>query len=181
VIASTGRDRCWFAERWAEVAASLRAECGARCVILGGRSEYEVETAERIAALTDAAPINALGSGLRVLLGLIDACDLVIAPDTGPLHMAVAMDVPVVGLYGYTNPKRAGPYRKYHELLVDRFGDPGEDYSPGERYRPGRMQLITAGEVFEKARLGLERYAAAGPWRRERSSGGSSTPLATNR
>jgi heptosyltransferase I len=172
VIASTGRDRCWYADRWAEVATALRAECAARCVMLGGRSPYEVETAERIASLTDAAPINALGSGLRVLLGLLDACDLIIAPDTGPLHMAVAMEVPVVGLYGYTNPKRAGPFRKYQDILVDRFGDPGEDYSPGERYRPGRMRLITSRDVIEKAKLGLERYAGAGPWRRGREPRG---------
>lgn len=172
VLASTGPHRCWVTERWAEVAGALRAECGARCVLLGATSAYEVATAQAILAGTAAEPINALGSGLRVLLALLEACDIVVAPDTGPLHMAVAMDVPVVGLYGYTNPKRAGPYRKFGELLVDAYGDPGEDYRAARAYRTGRMARITAREVIEKVRLGLARYAPAPPWRRAGTASG---------
>lgn len=172
ILASTGPDRCWVIERWAEVAAALRADCGACCVLLGASSPYELAAAQAILARRPAAPINALGSGLRVLLALLDACDLVIAPDTGPLHMAVAMDVPVVGLYGYTNPKRAGPYRKFGELLVDAYGDPGERYAAARSYRSGRMARITVREVIEKAKLGLSHYAPEPPWRRTRKASG---------
>ncbi len=168
VLASTGSDRCWVAERWAEVATALRVECGARCVLLGGTTPYEEETARAITATTTAAPIDTRGSGLRVLLALLESSDIVIAPDTGPLHMAVAMDVPVVGLYGYTNPKRAGPYRKFGELLVDVYGNPGEDYRAARAYRRGRMANITVTEVVARTKLALDRYASTPPWRRQR-------------
>jgi len=81
----------------------------------------------------------------------------VVAPDTGPLHAAVALGTPTVGLYGTTNPRRCGPYRAYGDLLVDRFSAPGEEDAL-RRTRPGRMALITADEVFDKVRLALQRY-----------------------
>jgi heptosyltransferase I len=78
------------------------------------------------------------------------------------------MDVPSIGLYGYTNPKRFGPYRRFGDLLVDAFGDRGEDYPASARYRPGRMPRIEVGTVEAKVRLALERYAGGPPWRRVR-------------
>jgi heptosyltransferase I len=57
---------------------------------------------------------------------------------------------------GYTNPKRVGPYR-FRELMIDRFGDPGEQYSVSEGYRPGRMHRITVENVVEKVALALGR------------------------
>ena len=80
-----------------------------------------------------------------------------VAPDTGPLHAAVALGTPTVGLYGYSNPRRCGPYRAYGDLLVDRFSEPGEEDAL-RRTKPGRMARITADEVFDKVRLALERY-----------------------
>ena len=112
--------------------------------------------------------MDALGSGLRTLLGLLDLCDVVISPDTGPLHMAVAMDVPAVGLYGYNNPKRVGPYRRFGDLLLDAYGDPGEDYPISMAHRLGRMERIATEAVVAKVRLALQRYAAGPPWRRGR-------------
>ncbi len=168
VVATSKPDKNWMPERYAEVATRLQAELGARCVLLGGTAPLEVAAAKTIEAGAAAAPINALGSGLRTLLGLLDLCDLVIAPDTGPYHMGVAMDVPAVGLYGYTNPKRVGPYRRFGEYVIDAYGDPGEDYPVSMHYRFGRMPRITVDQVMEKARAALGRYAAAAPWRRSR-------------
>ena len=84
---------------------------------------------------------------------------LIVSPDTGPLHMAVALNVPTVGLYGYSDPSRCGPYRKYHDLLIDKFNDPGDEGTPVTRKtKPGRMECISAGEVIEKINLGLNKY-----------------------
>lgn len=89
----------------------------------------------------------------------LEACDLAVAPDTGPLHVAVAVGAPVVGLFGHTNPWRAGPYR-HRDLIVDRYTDPGEEPDPARRGpRHGRMERITVGEVMEKVEEGLSRYA----------------------
>jgi hypothetical protein len=83
---------------------------------------------------------------------------VVVAPDTGPMHIAVAVGTPTIGLFGYTNPRRAGPYR-FRELTIDAFGEPGESYDAGAGYRPGRMDRITVAEVLEKVELALNRYA----------------------
>jgi len=100
--------------------------------------------------------VDARGGGLRRLLWLLDGSALVVSPDTGPLHMARAMEVPVVGLFGFTNPKRSGPYRRFTELIVDGYARfPGEDYRVSMDRRPGGMGRITTGMVMEKVELAL--------------------------
>jgi heptosyltransferase I len=170
VVASSRREKNWMPERYAEAATELLRESGTRCMLLGGTSPIERAAADGILAGAGGRPIDALGSGLRTLLGLIDLCDVVISPDTGPLHMAVAMNVPAVGLYGYNNPKRVGPYRRFGDLLVDAYGDPGEDYPISMEHRLGRMPRITTVAVVEKVRLALARYAKGPPWRRSRAA-----------
>ncbi len=51
------------------------------------------------------------------MLALLKKSKLVIAPDTGPAHMAVAVNTPVIGLYAHHNPQRSGPY-KYRDYVV---------------------------------------------------------------
>ena len=80
-----------------------------------------------------------------------------LSPDTGPLHVAVALDRPVVSLIGYSNPKRVGPYRRFHDLMIDAYGDPGEDYPPSMESRPGRMGRIRVEDVLER----VERWRVA--------------------
>jgi heptosyltransferase I len=168
VVATSKREKNWLPERFAEVATRLAAERGAQCVLMGDTTPLERAAADAIVAATRAAPIDALGRGLRVTLGLLDSCDVVVSPDTGPYHIAVAMSVPAVGLFGYTNPRRVGPYRRFGDLVVDGYGDPGEDYPAAAGYRPGRMGRITAGQVLERIGAALARYAAGPPWRRAR-------------
>ena len=170
VVASSKAEKNWMPERYAAVARTLEQELGARCVLLGGASAIERAAAERILAAAPGCAIDLLGRGLRTLLGLIDACDVLVSPDTGPLHMAVAMNVPTVGLYGYNNPKRVGPYRRFTELLVDAYGDPGEDYPVSMEHRLGRMDRIQTADVLAKVRSAFERYASAPPWRRNRGA-----------
>ncbi len=59
---------------------------------------------------------------------------------------------------GYTNPKRVGPYRRYHDLLVDAYGDPGEAYAPSIEKREGRMERIGVDDVLEKVALWARTY-----------------------
>ena len=94
---------------------------------------------------------------MRKLVSILDASSLVLAPDTGPLHMAVALDRPAISLLGYTNPKRTGPYR-FRDLMIDAYGDPGEEYVASMENRPGRMERITVDDVLAKVRLWRERY-----------------------
>ena len=74
--------------------------------------------------------------------------------------MAVALDRPVVSLIGYTNPKRTGPYRRFHDLIADAYGDPGEDYPLSMENRRGRMQRISVRDVLDRVERWRERYAS---------------------
>ena len=160
VVATSKAEKNWLPERYAELALRLHRTMNARIVLLGGTMPIERAAADVI--MKDAAaakPVNALGSGLRTLIGLLDRCEVVVSSDTGPYHMCVAMDVPAVGLYGYTNPKRVGPYRRFQDLVIDAYGEPGEDYPVSMQYRHHRMPRITVDAVEEKVRLALARYS----------------------
>jgi heptosyltransferase I len=159
VIATSKPEKDWFPERWAEVADALHEQFGMQVVLVGGKSEREL-AAERI--VMDKAkhkPRSELGSGLRNLVSILDSSALVLSPDTGPLHIAVALGRPVISLIGYTNPKRTGPYRRFQDLIVDAYGDPGEKYPISMENRPGRMSRIETKDVLAKVALWKERYA----------------------
>jgi heptosyltransferase I len=158
VIATSKPEKDWLPERWAEVCDLLWNEFQLQPVLVGGRSPREV-TAETVIRSRARVPlVSALGSGLRNLVGILSGSALVLSPDTGPLHMAVALDRPVISLMGYTNPKRTGPWRKYHDLLIDAYGNPGEHYAVSMENRLGRMPNITVDQVREKVRLWSDRY-----------------------
>jgi len=160
VVATSKPQKDWLPERWAEVVDRLTEDHGLQPVLVGGRSPREVHAESVIMERARHRPVSALGSGLRKLVSILDGSALVLAPDTGPLHMAVALDRPVISLIGYTNPKRTGPYRKFHDLIVDAYGDPGEDYPLSMETRLDRMPRITVADVMQKVEVWRERYAA---------------------
>lgn len=163
VPASAKAAKDWLAERYAEVVDALASDFGLTSVLLGGPGERENRIARRIVELSSAKPVLAMGDGVRRLAWVIDAARLVIAPDTGPVHIARALEVPVIGLYGHTNPWRVGPWRKFEDLWVDRYTDPGEPPDPS-RFDPksGRMEQITVADVLERVERAVERYGVLG-------------------
>ena len=163
VIGTTKDEKDWPVEHWAEIVDILWHDFALEPVLVGGRSPRELQAEQVIMTRARHKPRSALGSGLRRLVSILDGSALAISPDTGPLHMAVAIDKPVIGLFGYTNPKRTGPYRKYADLLVDAFGDAGEEYTAAEPNRPGRMNLITVGDVLDKVERWRAAYASTAP------------------
>jgi heptosyltransferase I len=159
VVATSKAEKDWLPERWAEICDALYVDFGLQPVLVGGRSERELAAERIIMARAQHPPISALGSGLRNLVGILDASVLVLSPDTGPLHIAVALNRPVISLLGYTNPKRTGPYKRFHPLMIDAYGNPGEDYPPSMRNRPGRMSRITVDDVLLRVELWRQSYA----------------------
>ena len=96
----------WPAERYAEVASRLRRESLAVLVNAGPGEE---ELAERlIEASTGAA--QRISCSLAQLIALTRRARMFIGGDTGPVHLAAALSVPVVAIYGPTNPARNGPF-----------------------------------------------------------------------
>src|ERR1700704_2932109 len=160
VVATSKPEKDWLPERWAEVSDALTHDFGMQVVLVGGRPDRELAAERIVMDRAKTKPRSELGSGLRKLVSILDASALVLSPDTGPLHMAVALDRPVISLLGYTNPKRTGPYRRFQDLVVDAYGNPGEDYPISMENRPGRMERIETQQVLDKVALWRDRYAS---------------------
>ena len=154
-IGTSDAEREWPAARWAELSDALVERYGLQPVLAGGGSPRERETERDILALARHRPRSALGAPLRDLVWLLEGSALVVALDSAPTHMAVALDRPVIALCGAWNPKRTGPYRS-RDLMVDAYGDPDEDYPIGIARRTGRMPRIQVSDVLER----VERWRA---------------------
>jgi heptosyltransferase I len=168
LVAGTSRaDKNWQPSGYARVIEALTADFGMTPLLLGGPSAGDQEAAHEIRRLIGRPVSSALGRGVRRLLWLLSGCDLVISPDTGPLHISRALDVPTIGLYGFTNPKRTGPYRRFTELVVDGFAlSEGEEYGIDSPNRPGGMNRVTPEQVLAKVDLARRLYPRqAGPAR----------------
>ncbi|HYH81398.1 MAG TPA: glycosyltransferase family 9 protein, partial [Longimicrobium sp.] len=137
-IATSSPDKDWIPERWAAVVDALHERHGLTSVLVGGPSEREREIERQIRAAARHQPVSALGSGLRRLVAILDASELVLALDSAPLHIAVALDRPVVSLTAVSDPRRTGPYRRFHDLVVDAYHDPGEQGPVSMTRRRGR-------------------------------------------
>lgn len=158
VLGTSKLEKNWNAEGYARVLEQIESEHGLRPVIIGGPSPVERRIADEVIASTGASVVDALGDDVRKLVWILEGSALLISPDTGPLHISRALETPVVGLYGYTNPKRLGPYRAFEDLIVDGYAEyPGEQYPVTSTYREG-MQRITVDAVLEKVSLAMERY-----------------------
>ncbi|MBT8487295.1 MAG: glycosyltransferase family 9 protein [Gemmatimonadetes bacterium] len=158
VVGTSKLEKNWHAEGYARVLEEVEAKHGLRPVIVGGPSEVERRIAAEVEKLTSATVVDALGDDLRKLMWIVDGSALLISPDTGPLHISHALGTPVVGLFGYTNPKRSGPYRAYRDLVVDGYAEyPGEEYPIMPDYRDG-MKRIEVDDVLEKVDRAIEVY-----------------------
>jgi heptosyltransferase I len=158
VIASSNPEKDWPAASYARVMEHV-ASRGLRPLIVGGPSPRERAAAAAIRAACRAEVSIGLAASVRTTLWQLAGSALVVSPDTGPLHAAVALGVPTIGLYGYSDPRRCGPYRRFGDLLIDRFNDPGQEGRPVRRVtRRGRMARIRPEDVIEKVELGLSRY-----------------------
>lgn len=158
VVATSKPQKDWIPERWAAVADILSDRYGLQPVLVGGNSEREKSAASTIISMSKSKPVSALGSGLRKLVSILDASHLVLSPDTGPLHMTVALDRPVISLIGYTDPRRTGPYRKFHDLIIDAFHDPGESGPITMKTKSDRMSHITVADVEQRLEIWNDRY-----------------------
>jgi heptosyltransferase-1 len=134
----------WPAERYGAVAAELgRAGYG----VLVNATSMEDASAAAVVLASDGAAA-ALPCSMAEMIALVRRASLVIAGDTGPLHLAAALGRPVVGLYGPTDPARNGPYGTRSRVL--RHAASVTDHSRHASTEEGLMQ-ITVDEVVAAA------------------------------
>ena len=108
---SNGRAKRWLPGRFAEASAAAAAAVGARIVIYGSRGDAD-GCAEVAAALrfhgTDAIDLSG-ATDIPQLMAHMAACDAVLANDSGPMHLADALGVPTVAVFGPTCERSTGP------------------------------------------------------------------------
>jgi heptosyltransferase I len=144
----------WPADRYGAVAAELHAQ-GFRVLVNAGPNEQGI-AAEVVRASGDVArapEFTTPDSTLERLIALTRRVCLVIAGDTGPLHLACALGKPVVGIYGPTDPRRNGPFGVRFRVL--RHPESKRDHSRYAEPEAGLL-TITPQHVVEAAKYLLE-------------------------
>lgn len=112
VVLSPGggwRAKCWPPGRFGALCQKIRGCLGLRCIVNYGPGEEDLAAAVR-AGCGDADPLL-LNGELGQLMALLRDAACIVGGDTGPLHLAIALGTPAVGLFGPTDPSRNGPYR----------------------------------------------------------------------
>ncbi|HKW63857.1 MAG TPA: glycosyltransferase family 9 protein [Candidatus Acidoferrum sp.] len=150
------RSKCWPPERYGALCQQIDTNLGLRCILNQGPGDEECIAAVK-AASGDAAPV-ACSSSLHQLMAFLRNALCVVAGDTGPLHLAVALGTPVVALFGPTDPARNGPYRPACDSVKDivlRSPRAVSTYKRGDRPDPSLLELDVA-TVFDAVRRQVE-------------------------
>ena len=109
--AQYGIAKRWHPERFGQAADKLAKKTGAKVIIFGGKGE--TDTASVVQASMHESAVNLAGkTSLRELMALIKTCSVFITNDSGPMHIAAALDVPTVAVFGSTDPAATGPFNK---------------------------------------------------------------------
>ena len=106
--AVNGSAKRWPTGHWAALADRLISQHGVKVVLTGSASERSIS--EEIRSRMKQAPVVLTGeTDIDELLAVLARCELVISGDSGPLHLAVALGLPTVSIYGPTDPRIYGP------------------------------------------------------------------------
>lgn len=150
--------RNWPPERYAAAIDHATAR-GWRVALIGGPSAGERLMADAVLASCKRPPLDLTGQDtLKRLMALLTRAQLLLTPDSGPMHMANAVGTRVLGLHAASNPDRSGPYsdrrwcvNRYDDAARKFLGKPASALPWGTKIeRPGVMQLITVDDVIER-------------------------------
>lgn len=117
----------WATKRWppahfARVIDAVEA-LGVRAVLVGGPGQADRSAADEVKQACASAPADLLGhTNVRELVALVRLASVHLGGDTGSTHIAAALDVPAVGLYSITNPRRSCPYGQVERCHYDPSG-----------------------------------------------------------
>jgi lipopolysaccharide heptosyltransferase I len=132
----------WPAERFGELSSILPINS----VVIGGRQDKGLS--ETVVSRSGGKAISLAGrTDLRELAGIIKGADFMVSNDTGPMHIAAALNVPVFAIFGPTSPVRTGPYGNIHTVIRENIS-----CSPCYRRKCGEpkcMEAVTSAMVYD--------------------------------
>jgi heptosyltransferase-2 len=114
--ASYGSAKCWPPSRFAELANQLQAQWDADVILFGAAGETDVSSA--IASEMKRAPIDLTGkTNVADLPALLSQCHIFIGNDSGAMHVAAAVGLPAVAIFGPTDPFGTAPVTPRHTIV----------------------------------------------------------------
>ncbi|MCK4958475.1 MAG: lipopolysaccharide heptosyltransferase I [Planctomycetes bacterium] len=154
VIGSAHAAKCWPKEHFAELADRMAAKFDVKIVAVGTADEREA-----VRAVNDIATVNIVNlaglTNLTQLIAILSKAKVVISNDTGPGHIASALDRPTVMIFGPTNPERIKPYNKKHSVAaVESDSWKHQIRSTNPKYE---IQKITVDHVFRTVEFHINR------------------------
>jgi ADP-heptose:LPS heptosyltransferase len=166
------RVKQWDAARWGEVARRLRSDFGATILVSGSAADRPLATS--LAEVLAPAPVDLTGRlSVREAMAVIAACDLFLSPDTGPMHMACAVDTPSVSIFGPSDPTRyfsggsGSPGTRHVVVRAELWCSPCNQI----RRPPRECAGPAMPECLERVSVDAVYDAAAGLLRERRASG----------
>lgn len=156
--AASKAERNWLPERYAAIADYAHQQ-NFNIVLCGGPGEVDKNLGIHIEKFAHCPIKNLIGqTNLKQMLALLGNASLVLAPDTGPAHMANSQQTPVLGLYAHSNPKRTGPYlyqqyvaEVYHRSIQNQTGRNAKHLAWGARVKGSNiMEQISVEMVIDK-------------------------------
>ena len=162
--AASKPERTWRSERYIEVIRAAQQRWHAHVILTGGNSDVEKTIGVTIQSAIGNNITNLIGqTSPKQLAALLQQCHCLLAPDTGPAHIANAMGTPVVSLFAVAPPQLSAPYL-HQDLVVNRFPDAVRELLKqdpanitwGTRvHDSAAMDLISVDEVMGKLALVL--------------------------
>ncbi|MBI5755965.1 MAG: lipopolysaccharide heptosyltransferase II [Nitrospirae bacterium] len=114
--AAYGSAKRWYPERFARLSNILSNKYNAKIIVFGGKQEQDIS--EQIVSASQVSILNMAGkTSVRELMAMIKHCRLFITNDSGPMHIAAALGVPVVAIFGSTDPSKTSPLGEQHIVI----------------------------------------------------------------
>jgi len=147
ILGSAHSNKCWPIDRFAALAGKINTAFGLSVIAAGSASEREL--AEKLGKLAAVPVINFAGlTNLAELTALLKSAKIVVSGDTGPGHIAAALNVPQVMIIGRTNPARIAPYGRPHCVAAV------EPYARGFKINSDDpkhdIKAVTVDDVYQK-------------------------------
>jgi lipopolysaccharide heptosyltransferase I len=147
VPSSAQKNKCWPAERFAALAEKINERFGMSIIATGSESEKSV--VEYLVNKSNVGVLNFAGlTNIKELTALLKGASLVVSNDTGPGHIAAAFSLPLVLIFGYSNPARVAPYGRSGCVAAvdpDARGVKADNFDP--RFD---VKNISVDQVFKK-------------------------------
>ena len=152
VSGSAHCDKCWPVERFAAIADKISSQFSLKIVTTGSNCEKIIT--QRLAQLANVPVVDLAGqTDLHQLKAILKLAKIVISNDTGPGHIAAALNTPTVMIFGRANPARIAPYQKKHSVVaIEPFNRGLKPNSIDPKYS---VKNVTVDMVYEKVAASL--------------------------